>query len=84
MERRVLKYNLYIENDFSIELPVDYAILDIQPQDGVPKLWVSGRLDVPKIRERFHCVGTGEHIDSAWQYLATVLCGNNVWHFYRW
>lgn len=86
MSTTIWKFPLQTVSHFSIDLPFNYRIFDIQLQDDIPTLW-AGVDDSHSITTLFlRCIATGEWIGSRddLTYLKTIQKSNGfVWHFFK-
>lgn len=66
--KTVFKYPLPLTNDVqTVNMPVDFKILTLQMQHGVPTIWaLVDDNDPPVVSRRFRTIGTGHQFrDSA-------------------
>ena len=88
MARRVIhKHQLDLEAGVQIiEVNGPGAeVLDFQVQRGVLTIWTleNYRSDDDLTEERFKILGTGDEIESGWEYVGTVQHEAYVWHLLR-
>ena len=84
--RTIWKYNISIEDTFSLELPQGAKILTVQEQQGEPQVWVLVNPDNKLEIRNFRLVGTGHSIEeNRLEYIGTfqVLNGNFVGHLFE-
>ena len=62
--RKVYKYDIPMEDEFTLDLPTGSQILTAQSQFNQPKLWVLVDPDKPKKPAKFRLAGTGHPIDD--------------------
>lgn len=86
----IWKYEIPIDDYFSLEIPSGYRVLNFSLQGGVPVIWVLVNTDNEKYSVSFSVVGTGnplnERFSASYQeYVGTVLMLNDslVWHLFR-
>ena len=87
---RILKYPLTLDAEQRLTVPAGSRVLALQPQDGVPTLWLLTSAPVPHERVgqeewQLRCVGTGwdaRALDE-WTHLGTTQDGAFVWHWFR-
>lgn len=68
----------------TVELPMDFRILHIDKQEGVPCIWYECDSETPTKKVDIYCFGTGYRMDNLpWmEYIGTVQFDGFVWHFY--
>ncbi len=81
-------YKYPITPEFTLELPCNYKILDVQVQKGSPVLWVlQDNKKVVLEPHKFVCIPTGHPIDNVtgWKYIGTfqVDGGSLVFHLFE-
>jgi hypothetical protein len=85
----IWRFELSEKGNQTIELPLDYQILTVQTQYGVPCMWVLVDLNKPKEKEIFEIYGTGHeiHYDMgiSREYIGTwqESSENLVWHLFK-
>lgn len=80
----IYKYEIPIQDNFEIELPIDYHILTFQVQDNAPYIWVYHDTDDPKRKVSFSMIGTGNFmIHKILTYVGTVQLDGFVWHLFK-
>jgi hypothetical protein len=62
MSEKVFKYPLEMTSDQMIEMPKGAAVLCVQAQGGLPKLWASVDPTAPRVKRRFGIYGTGHEM----------------------
>lgn len=87
-ERTVWKFPLTgitVEGEVNLRMPVNSQPLCIQVQEGKPCLWVLAYPNNPQMDYHFYIVGTGQPVESDWQYVGTWQEPPYVWHlFHEW
>ena len=87
MTNKIFKYDLRILDVQVIRLPKGSAILTVQMQYGVPKIWVLVDENEEEVDRTIEMFGTGYPIDmtNGRKYLGTVqeLDGRLVWHIFE-
>ncbi len=86
--KKIYKYNVPIQDGFTLELPDGYKILHFGMQDKKAYLWVLVDPDSKLfISCRFQIKGTGHSIDESelMNYVGTIITNNDrlVWHLFR-
>jgi len=89
MKKTIWKFELDIKVKQEIELPLNYEILTLQTQNGMPYIWVLVDPHKPRETEIFEIYGTGcpIHYDmgidreyvGTWQEKGGLL----VWHLFK-
>jgi len=85
--RTVYKYPVEINEMFTIELPEDAEILDVQLQGNYPTLWALLDTESPTVKRVFRLAGTGHPIPSIeiLEHIGTfqMAGGTLVWHVFE-
>lgn len=83
--KSIHKYELRVEDNQKISVPVGAIILSIQQNKGRIFIWAEVDLDETKSEEIiFHVYGTGWELEKfKGDYITTVICGDFVWHIYK-
>lgn len=84
--KTIFKTKLDICDLQNIELPIDFRILHLDKQDGVPCIWYECDSTSPLVSLQIYCYGTGYNMDDEAhpkKYIGTVQIDGFVWHFYR-
>jgi len=83
--KTIWKYEIKIQDDLTLELPVNYKILHFGSQHGRYYIWVlkyGPTKDTMKIN--FKIVGTGFKINFSTNiYIGTAMDGAFVWHLFQ-
>lgn len=85
--KRIFKYPVLIEDEFSIEMPYGSRPIAVQLQFGTPVVWaVVDDLQPPCLHE-FRVIGTGNPIEESlnfWRHVGTFQTdgGGLVWHLF--
>ena len=73
VKRIVWKYDIPIQNNFTLKMPFEAEILHFGVQYGKAKLWVLIDPLEKKIERRFRLAGTGhEYIQEGLKYIGTI------------
>lgn len=84
---KIFKYELQLKDDFSINVPKDSIILDIQYHSFKLVLWAIIEQENELIERHFKIFGTGQNINYSYGllHIATVQDPNNnlVWHIFE-
>lgn len=88
MTDAIWKYELPIEDSFTLEMPVGAQVLSVQTQRDVACMWARVVLDSPKEKRQFRVIGTGNPIDyttGPMSHLGTfqLANGNFVGHVFE-
>lgn len=79
----IWKYQLPVQAEFEIEMPVLPNLLTVQMQDGIAILWAIVNPEVIKELHKFYCVGTGHKFNpDNKQYVGTVQDDHLVLHYF--
>jgi hypothetical protein len=79
----ILKYEVPIEDNFTIEIPDPFKILSFQVQNDRPYIWVQCEdINSKKDKVKFSIVGTGHEIYFHGFYIGTVQLPPFVWHLF--
>lgn len=85
--RTIYKYDIFIQDVFTILMPIDAEILTVQTQYGSPYFWAKVDTNAEKERRRFCLFGTGHEIppEKDLQYIGTfqVSGGSLVFHLFE-
>ena len=70
----VYKYDVILDDTFTLALPEGAEVLTVQMQHGIPRLWVRVDPTAPARPRQFRLAGTGHPIEDAddWRYVGTV------------
>ena len=89
----IYKYEIPIDGEFTLELPLGARILSVQaqPQDGLLMnndkvfIWAIVNPYNEKIKRKFHVHGTGNPLYDHYKYIGTfqVYNGRLVWHLFE-
>ncbi len=87
MSHIIWKYELF-EDTNSIDVPIDYEILDVQIQNKKVQVWIKIDLNQPFSRILvFNIFGTGINLPddiNTYKHISTLQDNSLVWHiFYR-
>ena len=88
MNEKIYKYDIPIEEFFSIEMPEHSKILTLQVQRSVPRIWALAEIRAGTVMEKRHFMikGTGHAIDTEnHEYIGTFQqnCGYFIWHLFE-
>lgn len=85
MERSIYKYPLQVTDSQIINLPIDYKILTVQEQNGIPCMW--GMVDYKNqaLPVEFVTYGTGHPVErTGLEYISTYqLPSGLVFHVFK-
>jgi len=81
------KYDIPIQDDFTIKMPYVGKFLDVQVQYGAPRLWVLTSSESPEIEYKFKIIATGQEFDyenTCLYYIGTfqMVGGDLVYHLF--
>ena len=81
---KIWKFELPLEGDIKIKMPIDTEMLCVQLQRGTPCLWVECDSESPRVHWNFAWVGTGHETPEIGIYVGTVQLtgGDLVLHLY--
>lgn len=83
----VFKYEIPLDEEFTLQLPVGARILSFQVQDGQPMIWALVNVHAPFESRQFLLCGTGHKIneDRIQSYIGTIqlLEGKLVFHLFE-
>lgn len=81
----IWKYDVPLQDVFSLPLPEGASVLTMREQYGELKLWALVDAAAPLRERSFAIVGTGNPApdESSGRYLATAQCGQFVWHLFE-
>jgi hypothetical protein len=85
MKMKIYKYELEIKEKQKITINSDYAILDMQIQNGVPVFWLMVDTESDEINVDIVMFGTGQYLNDnvpEWNYLGTIQKNGFVWHYF--
>jgi len=83
--KTIWKYEIKIQDKFSLDLPINHKILSFQEHGGRCYIWVLNfSIDIDcTVKTNFRIVGTGQDIDfPTCTYIGTVINGFFVWHLF--
>ena len=84
--KTIWKFNVPVEDEFVIEMPIRAEFLSVQTQFGVPQMWFIVEPEKSKEPRRFRVVGTGHPMpEGSLKYLGTfqVHEGSLVFHLFE-
>lgn len=86
MPKRIYKYELKVEDEQVVKVPMNSRFITIQNQFGRIQMWLM--VDPFEFEEeiKIRCFGTGHDIpvdESNLLYMGTVQDMQMVWHFFR-
>lgn len=82
---KIYKFEVPIQDEFVIDLPIGSSILTFQLQNGIPHLWVLLNPDEERIPFYFKIIGTGEECainNYESEYIGTIQRNGLVWHLF--
>jgi hypothetical protein len=86
----IYKYNIPIQDEFVLSMPVNAEILCVQCQFGKPHIWVRLEDNAMSHNRQFFLVGTGHQISDKWndpnsKYIGTFQMhdGELVFHLFQ-
>lgn len=74
----VWKFELLLDDEFTIEMPAGAEVVHVREQDNRPCLWVLVDPDAPKERRTFRTRGTGQDATDAGRYLGSYQLHNGT------
>ena len=87
MSRKVYKYQLPLQEELKIPMPMGAKVLHFANQNEIPTIWVEVDTDEQDRAKTFFIVGTGHDIPTGKTvvYIGSALFagGNLVWHLYE-
>lgn len=84
--RTIYKYEIPVDDRFTLELPNFAEILAFGQQGGTPMIWALVDPELTKLRRTFVLVGTGNPVPDdviAENYIGTTQTGPFVWHLFE-
>lgn len=79
-KRTIWKFTLD-SPDPVIELPAGAQVVEFASQHGHLCMWAVVDPAAPRVKRRFHIVGTGHEFEAWWSYLSTArMASGLVWH----
>ncbi len=86
--RKVFKYDVPVEDVFTLDMPEGAKILSFQTQRDLPMIWALVNPDAPMQSRKFRLAGTGHPIadyDDELSFVATcqMMGGSLVWHLFE-
>lgn len=84
MPHRIFKYDIPVQDEFSIAMPTGAEILSVKVQNGVPRLWAIVDDQAPKESRPFAIYGTGNIAPEKGVFIDTFLMADGafVWHLF--
>lgn len=81
----IWKYQLKLQPEQRIEMPVEAKILTVQVQYDIPCLWALVDPDLHKVLRDICIVGTGRQFDGLGEYIGTFqrADGSLIWHVFE-
>lgn len=85
MGRRVLKYPIPVQDDFTVQMPAGSIVVAVQAQRGEPFFWADVDAAQPYESRRFFLRGTGHLVPDDAHYLGTFQLsdGDFIGHLYE-
>ncbi len=82
--KTIYKYEIPIDDEIVLRLPVGFEILDIQTQRGTPQMWALVDTTAPTEERHFWLRGTGHDCEGLFNHLGTfqISGGNLVFHLF--
>jgi hypothetical protein len=85
---KVYKYEVPVEDEFSLEIPAGATILSFQAQREVPQIWALVNPSEPTEPRQFRLAGTGHSIadfEHELKFIGTcqMAGGALVWHLFE-
>lgn len=83
--KTIWKYEIPLEDTFSLSMPEGAQVLTVQLQGGIPSLWAMVEPSAPQEERRFAVIGTGNPIGEVGDYIATIQLhgGELVFHVFH-
>lgn len=84
--RTIWKFDLRIESEIEIKMPIFSKILSVQDQFGLGRMWVMIDPELPPCIRKFAIIGTGQQMpDVNCEYIGTFQqdAGNYIWHLFE-
>ena len=86
MIKKILRYDLVLEDETTLQLPRGAAVLTAQVQGGRPVLWALVDPNEPKVLRKFQLHRTGApapgFLDGE-RHLATLQLGDDAYHLFE-
>lgn len=84
----IWKYEIPVEDTFSVDMPAYATILTVQVQNDVPCMWAAVDTERGKVKRTFHVIGTGHDASRAvwsWPYVGTFQLdgGSYIGHLFE-
>jgi hypothetical protein len=71
--KAILKYPIFLEDEFSISMPVDAVPLYVNVQRGEPFLWALATVNGRESERTFYVAGTGHPVASDRLYVGSFM-----------
>ena len=83
--KTVYKYNLLMTQRQNITMPLGYQLLNIEVQNGIPRIWAKVDTDQPDTEVELATYGTGEKIEESdnLRYIGTFQINGLVAHVFE-
>ena len=82
----IWKYEIPIEDNFSIEMPFNCKILSFQVQKDNPMIWCQVDTNRPLTKRVFRLCGTGHELENShWKFIGTIQIHNGdlIFHLFE-
>ena len=81
----VWKYEIQVEDEFTVEMPRLAQVIHVAVQDNRPCMWALVNPAQPPTTRTFHVHGTGHRVDPQMVHLGSFLLlgGNFVGHLFE-
>jgi len=80
---KIFKYQIPIQENFSLNIPKYSSILSFQLQNDIPCIWVVVHENQPLEKHNFSIYGTGYEVNSSpMGYQGTIQLNGFVWHLF--
>ena len=82
---RIWKYEIQVEDEFTVEMPRLAQVIHVAVQDGTPCMWARVNPAAEMTTRTFHVHGTGHRVDPTMVHLGSfiLLGGRFVGHLFE-
>lgn len=83
--KTIYKYQIEIQDKFTLEMPKHAKILTVQTQFGTPCIWAKIDPDEPIVKRKFLLLGTGHDASKVYEelYIGTFQMHSFVFHLFE-
>ena len=73
MNEEIWKFDVEVENEFTIMMPVGSRILSVRLQNGEPKIWATVNADAAMEERTFTVIETGDTVNAGLKFVGTFM-----------